>query len=171
MSHLFDKSKYFHRLPHMALEKDLQRVEAAMERLHGIGRSRSADSRRRARAGVNLPQGAQLVLRCVAENGPSRISDLAQATQTGDAAVSRQVTLLEEAGLLRRAASAEDGRVAMVHATAEGRRVSRRLRKAADAIFQEHLAGWTRRDLAQLANGMERLARDLRAPHSLGDRR
>jgi DNA-binding MarR family transcriptional regulator len=110
---------------------------------------------------VDLPEGAQLVLRRVAEGGPARISDLARTTQTGDAAVSRQVTLLEEQGLLRRVASPADGRVAMVHATAGGRRTSRRLRKAADDIFQEHLASWSRHDLAQLADLMERLARDL----------
>ncbi len=145
----------------MALEKEKQRLEAAMERLNRIGRSRRSDTRRSARAGVHLTRAAQVVLRVVVEEGPVRISDLARATQTGDAAVSRLVTQIEKEGLLSRAPSSEDGRVAMVHATAEGRRISRKLRKAADEIFQEHLAGWSRRDLTQLSALMERLARDL----------
>ncbi len=154
----------------MAIGKDLERVQAAMEQLNRIGRSRRSDALRSARAGVHLPRAAQGVLRQVVEHGPGRISDLARATGSGDAAVSRLVTQLAEQGLLRRSASREDGRVAEVHATAAGRRASKRLRKAADEIFLEHLAGWSERDLAKLGDLMERLARDLRGAPASGSR-
>ncbi|MGH0035394.1 MAG: MarR family winged helix-turn-helix transcriptional regulator [Myxococcota bacterium] len=145
----------------MALGDDLQRVERAMERLARIGSSRSAASLRAARAGVELPGAAQQVLRRVIEQGPVRISDLARGVHMGDAAVSRQVTALEGHGLVTRAASPDDGRVAMVGATAAGRRTGRRLRRAADAIFERCLGEWSNRDLARLAELMERLGRDL----------
>jgi hypothetical protein len=35
------------------------------------------------------------------------------------------------------------------------------LREAADEIFQEHLSGWSARDLEQVADLMERLGNDL----------
>ncbi|MDJ0788160.1 MAG: MarR family transcriptional regulator [Myxococcota bacterium] len=145
----------------MALADDLQRVERAMERLARIGRSRSAASLRASRAGIDLPGAAQQVLRRVIEHGPIRISDLAGRVHMADAAVSRQVTALEEQGLVARAASPDDGRVALVRATPAGRGAGRRLRRAADAIFQQCLADWSDRDLARLAGLIERLAGDL----------
>lgn len=148
----------------MPLERDLQRVESALEQLARLGRSRRASARREGRSGVRLPWATQLVLRRVAESGPQRVSDVARALRMGDAAVSRQLTALEDTGLLTRSNSPDDGRVAVVEVTAAGRRAHRKLREAADEIFREHLAGWSSRDLSQLAALMERLVADLRAP-------
>jgi len=148
----------------MPLEDDLQRVERAMEGLARVGRSRRAAALRANRAGVELTGAAQQVLRRVIEEGPVRISDLAQRAHMSDAAVSRQVTSLEQHGLAARASIPDDGRVAMVRPTAAGRRVGRRLRRAADEIFQERLSEWSARDLAALAALLERLALDLRRP-------
>ena len=64
--------------------------------------------------------------------------------------------------LAARASSPVDGRVAMVRPTAAGRRAGRRLRRAADEIFQERLSEWSARDLAALAGLLERLTQDLR---------
>jgi DNA-binding MarR family transcriptional regulator len=148
----------------MPLERDLRRVESAIEQLARLGRSRHGYALREARSRVRLPRATQLVLRRVAEAGPQRVSDIARALRMGDAAVSRHVTALEDEGLLTRASSPDDGRVAVVATTAAGRRAHRKLRDAADEIFREHLAGWSSRDLSQLAEFMERLVSDLRAP-------
>jgi DNA-binding MarR family transcriptional regulator len=148
----------------MPLEDDLQRVERAMEGLARVGRSRRAAALRANRAGVDLTGAAQQVLRRVIEEGPVRISDLARRAHMNDAAVSRQVTALENHGLAARASSPDDGRVAMVRPTAAGRRVGRRLRRAADEIFQERLSEWSARDLTALAALLERLTLDLRRP-------
>ena len=134
-----------------------------MEALARVAQGRSAAARRAARAGLPLTGAAQQVLRRVIENAPVRISDLARHVHMGDAAVSRQVTALEEQGLVVRAPSSRDGRVAMVRPTPLGRGAGRRLRRAADGIFEEHLADWSSRDLARLTRLMERLARDLRS--------
>jgi DNA-binding MarR family transcriptional regulator len=148
----------------MPLERDLRRVESALEQLARLGRSRRGDALREARSGVRLPRATQLVLRRVAESGPQRVSEIARALRMGDAAVSRHVTALEAGGLLTRSGSPDDGRVAVVATTAAGQRAHRKLRDAADGIFREHLAGWGSRDLSQLAALMERLVADLRAP-------
>lgn len=145
----------------MVMVRNLQRIEAAMERLARIGQSRRSSARRAERAGISLLGSAQQVLRASIDHVPARISDLARATSMSDAAVSRQVTLLEGEGLVEREACAEDGRVARVRPTASGRAVGRRLRAAADEIFQEHLVGWRADDLAKLAELMECLSDDL----------
>ena len=147
----------------MALERNLRRIETAMETLARVGQGRSAAAIRAARAGLHLTGAAQQVLRRVIEHAPVRISDLARHVHMGDAAVSRQVTSLEEQGLVVRGPSPEDGRVAMVRPTPLGRGAGQRLRRAADGVFEEYLASWSARDLARLAHLMERLAQDLRS--------
>jgi DNA-binding MarR family transcriptional regulator len=146
----------------MALDPNLQRVEEAMEALVRVSQGRGSASTRAVRAGVQMTGAAQKVLRSVLEDEPVRISDLARQLHMGDAAVSRQVTTLEEQGWVVRVSSPDDGRVAMVRSTAAGRRAGGRLRRAADEIFREHLLQWGERDLSKLAGLMERLVRDLR---------
>ncbi len=145
----------------MPMTQSLQRIEAAMERLTRIGQSRRSSARRAEAAGVSLSGTAQQVLRAVLDHAPVRISDLARATHMSDAAVSRQVTQLEASGLVAREACPDDGRVARVRPTPSGRRAGRRLRTAADEIFQAHLSSWRARDLERLADLMERLGDDL----------
>ncbi len=143
------------------MSESLLRIEAAMERLARMMQSRKAAARRSARAGLSLSNSAQQVLRAVLDHAPVRISDIARATQMGDAAVSRHVTLLENEGLVARGPCAEDGRVARVRPSAAGRRAGRRLRVAADEMFQEQLSTWSAKDLELLAGLMERLGDDL----------
>ena len=145
------------------MDHDLQRIETAMEALARVGQSRRAARVRATRAGVHLTGAAQKVLRRAIEDGPIRISDLARGSHMSDAVVSRQVTVLENEGLAARVASTKDGRVAMVKPTAAGRQVAGRLRAAADEIFQDTLQRWSRKDLAKLAERMERLSADLRS--------
>jgi len=140
-----------------------------METLGRVGRSRPAAARRARRAGLELSGNAQQVLRRVLEHGPVRISDLARFAHMSDAIVSRQVSALEADGLVTRKASREDGRVALVAASAAGKRAGERLRAAADSIFEEHLAGWSGADLSVLAELMERLADDLQKAKRLAD--
>ena len=147
------------------MRKDLERLESAMTRIARIANSPKGDADRCLRADVDpLPPVAQRILREVVERGPARVSEIARATRTGDAAVSRQVSLLEDLGLLRRESDARDGRAALVSMTPEGQRVSRRLRRAADEIFQERLAGWTSARLERLAELIDQLADDLSTP-------
>ena len=158
----------------MPLDRNLRRIEAALEQLSRVVRSRRADGERAARAGVRLPRVAQMVLRETVESGPVRISDLARALHMSDAVASRTVSALEAEGLIERSGSPDDGRVALVDITARGRRVQRRLREAQDEIFGESLAHWSRQDGARLADLLERLADDLRtlpSPQSGAGRR
>jgi DNA-binding MarR family transcriptional regulator len=153
----------------VALQKNLQRVEAALGRLGRIANSPKSDALRCERANVEpISAVGQRILRHVVERGPARISEIARATRTGDAAVSRQVTQLESQGLLRRESDARDGRAAVVYVSNEGRRISERLRAAADAIFQEHLSGWSSNELETLGELMEQLAEDLSSPGTHG---
>lgn len=148
----------------MDRNKDLQRVEDAVEALARLFQGQKPAARRAALAGVDLSRTAQKLLWHVVTEGPIRISDLARQVGLSDAVVSRQVTALEDEGLVARRASEADGRVALVSPTAKGRRVGARLRHAADTIFREQLRDWSAADLERFASDLERLSRDLRRP-------
>jgi len=145
----------------MAREDDLQRVEHSVERLARLFHRQKPAARRAALSGINLTRTAQKLLWHVITEAPIRISDLARDVGMSDAVVSRQVQALEQEGLVERHPSPEDGRVALVRPTARGRGAGRRLRRAADEIFHEKMASWSARDLAALAQHIERLVADL----------
>ena len=146
----------------MAMEKDLQRVEDAVEGLGRLFHSQEPAVRRARRAGVELSRTAQKLLWHVVTESPIRISDLGKSVGMADAIVSRQVKTMEELGLVERIASKDDGRVALVRPTPSGRAAGRRLRRAADEIFREQMAGWSARALGDLASHLERLLVDVR---------
>ena len=67
-------------------------------------------------AGVTLPQQAMHVLRALGDRDPLPMGDLARAARMDAGAVSRQVRLLEEAGLAERRPSPQHGSVVLVSA-------------------------------------------------------
>lgn len=156
---------------HETDEKDLKRVEEAVEALTRLFGGRGPARARAERAGIPLNRTAQRLLWFVVTEGPIRISDLARADDTTDPIASRQVALLESEGYVERLASPSDGRVSLVRATAKGRQAGARLRRATDEIFRELMSGWSSRDLGQLSNLLERLVLDLRSePQNAPDR-
>jgi DNA-binding MarR family transcriptional regulator len=146
----------------VTVDKNLQRVEDAVEGLGRLFQGQGPAVLRGQRAGVDLSRTAQKLLWHVATEAPIRISDLARDVGMADALVSRQISALEERGLVERLASSEDRRVSLVRPTARGRAAGRKLRRAADEIFREQMSSWSAPDLLELAGNLERLLGDLR---------
>ena len=146
----------------MTVDKNLQRVEDAVEGLGRLFQGQGPAVLRGQRAGVDLSRTAQKLLWHVATEAPIRISDLARDVGMADALVSRQISALEERGLVERLASSEDRRVSLVRPTARGRAAGRKLRRAADEIFREQMSSWSAPALLELAGNLERLLGDLR---------
>ena len=72
--------------------------------------------------------------------GPKTLGELAAAEQVRPPTMTRIVTGLEEAGLVRRAADPRDGRIARVRATPKGRRVLQGARERRIARLAERLS-------------------------------
>jgi DNA-binding MarR family transcriptional regulator len=85
--------------------------------------------------------------------GELRVTELCEALQLQQTAVTELVKRTEEAGLVERRASPEDGRVWLLRPTAEGRR---RLRRAFEALRDDRVA---------LASSFRDLDRSFRAGH------
>src|ERR1700704_690120 len=89
-------------------------------------------------AGMALDRASYAVLFRL-EEGPARLSDLAQKVGVDISTLSRQVHHLEEAGLVGRAVVEEDRRAALLSVTNEGRDLVRRIRAAKRAAITEML--------------------------------
>jgi DNA-binding MarR family transcriptional regulator len=103
---------------------------------------------------------AQMVLKCLANEGPMRLSTLADHLQADPSTVSRQVAALVKDGLLERRADPVDGRACLLVPTDKAGEVL----KDHDTIRNEHfgrmLAGWNERDLARFAMLLRRFTHD-----------
>lgn len=86
--------------------------------------------------------------------GPCSIGELAAVEQVRPPTMTRLVTGLEVAGLVRREADARDGRMVRVVATARGRRVLERGRQRRVASLATALGRLDRREMDALGEGV-----------------
>jgi DNA-binding MarR family transcriptional regulator len=140
------------------------RVKDAIVALQRVTNSRRIDARRTERSGVPLGLVATGVLYQVVERGPVRPGRLADQCRMQPAALSRQLRILEGGGYIERAPDPTDGRGTLIRATAEGKAAHWRIQIADDELFAAHLARWDQNEIVLLADLLERLVVDLRAP-------
>jgi DNA-binding MarR family transcriptional regulator len=92
-------------------------------------------------AGSGLTPSEISVLFTIVRFGPLRLSEVAEIERLNPTMLSRIAAQLSEAGLIRRSADPDDGRAALVQASAAGRRVRERIHRertrALDAHVQE----------------------------------
>ena len=79
------------------------------------------------------------------------------------AAVSRQLRVLEDAGLVKRAADSADARVALVSLTPSGRRIAKRIREVGLRHLNTAIEHWEPRERKELAVLLTKLVEDLMA--------
>ena len=145
----------------MANTEPVEELMVALQRLGRLLASRQVASRITTVAGVDVTQQGVTLLRVLLREGKQPIAVLATAAAMDLGAVSRQVKLLEDAGALRRSRSSDDGRVALVELTAEGRRIAERIRAVGVQHLEEALRDWSATDERTLARLMQRFVDDL----------
>jgi len=141
----------------------LRRLRDDMGSLRRITGSQRLDRLIAVRSGVAIGVAAVAVLGKVIDDGPMRMSDLADAVRTHPAALTRQVQALEAEGYVERSADPNDGRASVVAVTSAGRLAHRRIEAANDELMAEQLDGWSTEDLTSLVEQLDRLVTDLRA--------
>jgi DNA-binding MarR family transcriptional regulator len=138
-------------------------VERALEQLLRLNSSRKVHARQAAAAGVVVSQPGLALLRRLHEDGPLTLGELARRTHMDPAATGRQVRLLEQDGLVRKEASAGDGRVTVVRVTPKGSAARRRISQVTGHHLEEVLSTWSKADRATLGRLLSRLVDDLRS--------
>jgi DNA-binding MarR family transcriptional regulator len=147
----------------MADTQPIEQLMASLQRLGRLLASRQIASRISTAAGVDVSQQGAALLRVLLREGQLSVAALAAATPMEIAAVSRQVRLLEAAGTVSRSSSPDDGRVALIELTPEGRTLAETIRAVGVRHLQAALDGWSATDQRMLATLMWRLVDDLKA--------
>jgi DNA-binding MarR family transcriptional regulator len=163
--------------PHRSLDRStpgegqLGSVRLGLTRLGRLLSSRRVHAGMAAAAGVTLPQQAMDVLRALGDREALPVGDLARAARMDTGAVSRQVRVLQTAGLVERRPSPQHGSIVLVEATEQGRATAHRFEEVRNAQLSRALADWTDEERAELGRLLLRLVDDLqRTPYQRADR-
>lgn len=105
-----------------------------------------------------LDRGALWLLHVVADQGPLRLTQLAQACNLDCSTVSRHARQLEDRGLVTRTPDPEDRRAQLIAISPAGDDHVRQARARKRSLLEERLAGWSRTDIETLTTLLERLA-------------
>lgn len=133
----------------------------AMQSFQRLRASRQAHSALMVAAGVDLSQQASQVL--LAVDGDRSVAEVARAARMDMGAVSRQLKVLEDEGLLTRTASPDNGAVVIVRLTSAGASLAARVLDVRDRHLGDALADWPEADVRALAELMRRMLDDLQA--------
>jgi DNA-binding MarR family transcriptional regulator len=98
------------------------------------------------------------------EQGPCRVSDLAEQARLDVSVVSRHLQHLEREGLVARAPDPTDGRASRLQLTETGCRVLADHRAALDSAVASRLTDWNPDDLVAFAQTLRLLLLDLHEP-------
>ncbi|MGW0894611.1 MarR family winged helix-turn-helix transcriptional regulator [Saccharopolyspora sp. NPDC002578] len=125
-------------------------------------------------AQTDLPYAATGLLGELVHCGESRASDLAAHRVVDASVVSRQVSQLEQAGLISRRADPQDRRVSLLRATEEGEQALARIEQHRAEWLSDALRDWDETKVRDLAELLDVAAADIRravlpehqAPHA-----
>jgi DNA-binding MarR family transcriptional regulator len=138
----------------------VETIGAAINHLQRLLSSRRVFSRLATSAGLSLSQQATQVLLSMSTT-PRPIADVAATANMDVGAVSRQLKVLEDEGLAKRAASPSHGRIILVRRTPKGERLGEHVRDVRNRHLVAALSTWTPEERRQLGTLLTRLVSDL----------
>lgn len=106
---------------------------------------------------------SQVLLSCVANEGPLRASALAGLVDSDPSTVSRQVAQLVRDGYVERRADQADGRASLLIATEKGTAAHREHQRMRNERYRRMLAEWSERDVRRFTTLLQRFTADFEA--------
>lgn len=113
-----------------------------------------------AHARTNVEWSAQLLISAAVNEGPLRVSALAEIVQSDVSTVSRQVAPLVKDGYLERRADPTDGRASLLVATPQGLELHQEHLKVRNEHFRRMLDEWNERDVRRFSALLRRFTDD-----------
>jgi MarR family transcriptional regulator, transcriptional regulator for hemolysin len=104
-----------------------------------------------------------LLVHLARRTGPTRISDIADAVELSQPAVSKVVQKFLGQGLVGLDANERDARSRLVAITGKGRAQLAEIQQGFGPVFSELLTGWSGEDLEEIISGLTRLNRRMDA--------
>ncbi|PLX39555.1 MAG: MarR family transcriptional regulator [Hyphomicrobiales bacterium] len=128
----------------------------------------------RARSGmylgrIGLHPGQESVLKMLADEDGQTMTQLAAGLGVQPPTVTKMVTRLSGQGLVRRAASEADGRLARVHLTDEGKARIAQIDKSWKRLEKEALAGLDDKERKRLRRLLKQVEKNLASSAVLGE--
>lgn len=142
------------------MKKDIAQLREALLDLTGVLNRPQPDAALITLAGINLDRALFPLLTRVERKGPLAIGELAELCGRDYSTISRQISKLEEMGLVLRQDGRQDARVTEVAITKKGRTMTTALDGAREKIMTSLLAEWDKRDISELARLLRKLADD-----------
>jgi DNA-binding MarR family transcriptional regulator len=115
-----------------------------------------ARARMLAAAAHDVEWAAHLLLRCIANEGQLRASEVAEHLHSDPSTVSRQVATLVKDGLLERRADPADGRASLLVLTPKAEQILAEQNQVRLDHFARVLDGWSETDLRRFATMLRR---------------
>ena len=112
-------------------------------------------------AGLSLEQALFPLLILIGKLGPIGVVDLAGRVGRDYTTVSRQVSRLEQLGLVNRSANVNDARTREAIATPQGKQVTEAVDVAREQMFQALFRGWSQQEFDDLLRSVRKLAEGL----------
>jgi DNA-binding MarR family transcriptional regulator len=104
-----------------------------------------------------LDRAAYVILRHLQEHGPQNVSAIADRLNLDGSTVTRQVTALQQDGLVERRPDPRDGRGTVIEPTETGLKQVDAVRAARRELYDRVLTGWSDDDRETLATMLSRL--------------
>lgn len=143
-------------------DPDLSTIERALTILRRWGNLPRIRERYEAVMGSTpIDKASYRLLVRLDEQGPARLSDLAERVGVDLSTASRQMHALEAAGFVAREAVEEDRRASLLRVTMSGKQMVERILDARRTVITELLAGWSPDERDELARVLGRLADDI----------
>jgi DNA-binding MarR family transcriptional regulator len=142
------------------VKRELLQLREALLDLTGVLNRPQPDAALISMAGVDLDRALFPLLARVERRGPLGIGELAELCGRDYTTVSRQITKLEDLGLVARRVNAQDARIKEAVITAKGRVMTSALDRAREKIITSLLADWDKQEVAELARLLRKFADD-----------
>jgi DNA-binding MarR family transcriptional regulator len=120
------------------------------------------ESARQLQTEHNLSLAEWRVLAFVGTTGPASASEIGTAGEIDRAEISRAVSKLVDAGLVRREPSEQNRKRLMISVTDVGAEKFAEVRDVRRKFFQDMMASLTREDRARLSRDLESMARNIK---------
>jgi len=145
------------------MNKEIRQLHHTLVDLVGLMNRPQRDSALLQEAGVSLDRALFPLLIVVERKGPIGVVELAELVGRDYTTVSRQITKLDDLGLITRQRSKTDNRVRGVVITAKGKEITIAIDAARERMATVLFAKWNKRDLKNLARLMRRFADDFQS--------
>lgn len=145
------------------MERDAQVERLVREVTLLVRRSRRVARTLATQVHPEVDAPAYAVLLVVSDAGRPRLVDVAEELGLDKSTMSRQVSSLVRLGLLERSPDPDDGRAFRLALSATGAQRLAAVTRERRAAWRERLRAWDTDEVGALADGLERLARDLQA--------